>query len=316
MRFAVIGCGAIGSRYLEWVRDMGHEAAGCDPDPGRREQIFDDLGIAAFATIEETLQWAPQRVLVATPPDLHEQTARPIAEAGIPLLIEKPVAHTLAAAKDIAVLAHNSNGPVNVVCNMRFHAGVRAIHDNLPRIGQVLTFRGVFGHRLSQMRKTGGDFARNTVTGGGVVLDCIHEFDYLSWLFGPAAEVKGHCARVGVDPIDAEDLAEVLFHMQSGVTGSLHLDFLMRQKRRGLEVIGSEANLVWLSTGKAPEVCTVTLSTNEKEEMLLDIPSIDARDEYAGMLARFIDGGDGLQTVDEAVDALEAALIARDGEAA
>jgi predicted dehydrogenase len=196
---------------------------------------------------------------------------------------------------------------------MRFHIGVQAIRANLARIGRPMYFRGVFGHRLSQMRTTGGEFAREGAMGGGVVLDCIHEFDYLRLLFGPITDVRGMVTQIGEERIDAEDIAEVMFVHASGVHGTLHLDFLMRQKRRGIEVIGVDGTLSWFSTGKTPEVARVTFADQRGEIVLLDNVEVDPRQEYEVMLEHFLAGTGELQSVDEAIAALDAALKARSG---
>ena len=130
-------------------------------------------------------------------------------------------------------------------------------------------------------------------------------------LFGPISAIKSCVEQVGDDALKAEDLAQVILTFESGLRGSLHLDFLMRQKRRGLEVIGTEGNLIWLSTGRMPENCEVSFATQCGEKQLLDVPDLDASLAYRNMLDRFFGDGEGLQTVDDAMAALQAALTAR-----
>lgn len=313
MKVAVIGCGAIGSRYLQWLAELGCDVAGCEIDDARRQEVRSTSSGPVFEDLQDLLSWAPERAIVAVPPHHHEGLARSVIAAGIPVLTEKPLAHDLESGRRLVEAAKTASAAAHVACNMRFHVGVRAIGENISRAGKVICFRGLFGHRLSQMRKTGGDFARDLKSGGGVVLDCIHEFDYLRMLFGPIRNVRSFVTQIGVDRIEAEDLAEVVLEFESGVIGQLHLDFLMRQKRRSLEVIGSDANLTWLSVGKNPEVCKVTLATNDEETILVDQASVDPSEEYRLMLERFLGNGDGLQSVDEAFAALEAALVAQKG---
>jgi predicted dehydrogenase len=313
MRIGVIGCGAIGSRYVHWLSQLGQTVGAMDIDADRLRPL-ENLGAQCFENIEALLEWQPDGVVIATPPHHHESAAVPFLERGIQALIEKPLAHTIESALRIDEVAERTSAATYVVCNMRFHVGVQGIRNHLDRIGRPLYCRGMFGHRLSQMRKVGGEFARDADSGGGVVMDCIHEFDFLQWLFGPIHNLSSHVASIGEDVINAEDVADIHLDFTSGIRGSLHLDFLMRQKRRGLEIIGTDGNLSWLSTGKAPEQCTVQFDTNDVHELLIEDLDVDSNDEYLSMLRRFIDGETSeLQTIKESIKSLELALQARAG---
>ncbi|MCH2149997.1 MAG: Gfo/Idh/MocA family oxidoreductase [Phycisphaerales bacterium] len=313
MRIGVIGCGAIGSRYAHWLSQLGQDVGVMDVDADRLRPVADS-GARCFETLQGVLEWQPERVIVATPPHHHETAAMPFLEQGIHMLIEKPVAHTIESAQRLAEAAERTGASAQVVCNMRFHVGVQGIREHLHRVGRPLYCRGMFGHRLSQMRKVGGEFARQAEFGGGVVMDCIHEFDFLQWIFGPIHNLASHVDSIGEDTINAEDIADIRLEFESGIQGALHLDFLMRQKRRGLEIIGTEGNLSWLSTGKAPEQCTVEFDTNDIHELLVEDLDVDSNAEYLAMLSRFLEGDvSELQTINESIRSLELALRARAG---
>jgi len=304
----------MGSRYVEWLSELGHDVAAVDRDAERLAPLAPLARGGCHAVLEPLLAWKPQRIVVATPPEHHEAAAIAAMDSGADVLIEKPLAHSLAAGRRIAAAATRARGRVFVACNMRFHVGVAGVRQHLHLAGRLFSFRGVFGHRLSQMRRVGGGFARSAEAGGGVVMDCIHEIDYLRWLFGPVRRLRSVVARLGEEVVDAEDLAEIVIEFDSGMIGSLHLDFLMRQKRRGLEVIGEQGTLAWTSLGKMPERCTVCFSTNERSDTLLEVPDVSGKQEYIAMLGHFIAGTeDALQTVGEALIALELALAARAG---
>ena len=88
----------------------------------------------------------------------------------------------------------------------------------------------------------------------------------------------------------------------------------MRQKRRGLEIIGTDGNLSWLSAGKNPEQCTVQFDTNDIHELLVEDLDVDSNAEYLAMLQRFLEGDvSELQTINESIRSLELALRARAG---
>jgi predicted dehydrogenase len=81
--------------------------------------------------------------------------------------------------------------------------------------------------------------------GGGVLLDAVHELDYLVWLFADADEVSATAEHVSDLAGDTEDLAEVTVRFASGVLAQVHLDYVQRAYRRNLQVIGEAGVIVW-----------------------------------------------------------------------
>jgi len=312
MKVGVAGCGSIGTRYVGWLTELGVEVIAFDPVPERRDAARAAGARWVVDDYRSLLDGGVQRVLIASPPTTHTALAQPALEAGLDVLIEKPLAADLSSAMALCTAAANAPGRAWVVCNMRFHPGIQCVRDNLVRIGRPLFARAHFGHRLAQMRPAGlGAYAADADAGGGVILDCIHELDYLRWLFGPIDSVDTLAARIGPDEINAEDYAEIRLRHADGVHVALHLDFLMRWKRRGLEVHGTEGGLIWASEGKQPERCSVWFTEYGAEHVLLQCPDVDGTQPYRSMLRAFLDAPESLQTVTEGAAVLAVALRAR-----
>jgi len=322
LRVGVVGCGSIGARYVRWLGDLGRmDVAAHDLDSTALSRVACESGVQAFATLDELLHWSPDAVIVATPPSAHEAVALPVLHAGGHVLVEKPIAHTLESARSILAGAADAGRPLYVVCNMRFHPGPATIHRHLAEIGEPLFSRAYFGHALTSMRP-GRDhravYAAAREMGGGAVLDCIHEFDYQQWLFGPIEEVGGWAGTIGLEGIDAEDYAEILLGFRNGMRSSIHLDFLQRFRRRGCEVVGTEGTLLWESEGKNPQRSRVRLLRTDQTHETLHASVVDSPAIYRRMLAEYLDtiagGGPStvLQTGEEAIRTLAAALLARE----
>jgi predicted dehydrogenase len=313
MKIVVVGCGSIGSRYVRWLNDLGVQVIACDTDPSRFEAFKDLNDVVSATSLEDALSTKPDRVLVATPPNTHADVACASFDAGADVLIEKPIASTLEDAERIVDKANQLGRRAWVVCNMRFHDGPQTLKHNMSKVGSALFVRVHFGHRLSQMRPVGINvFASSKEDGGGVILDCIHEIDYLRWFFGEVDTVNSWVGQIGPDKIDAEDYAEIQLQFKSGVRVAVHLDFIMRRKRRGAEIIGTEGNLIWNSEGRAPENCTITFADNKGEQILLHNPEVDSNASYIRMLKDFLDGGDNLQSADDGLQALLVAIKAKE----
>jgi predicted dehydrogenase len=313
MKIVVVGCGSIGSRYVRLLNDLGVQVIACDSDPERFEAFKDLKDIITVTNLDDALSTQPDRMIVATPPNAHADIACAGFEAGVDVLIEKPIASTLEDARRIVDTARRLGCSAWVVCNMRFHDGPQTLKHYMKKIGTPLFARVHFGHRLSQMRPVGTNvFASSKDEGGGVILDCIHEIDYLRWFFGEVDTVDSWVGQIGPDKIDAEDYAEINLLFKSGVRVALHLDFIMRRKRRGAEIIGTEGNLHWNSEGRAPENCTVSFADDKGESILLHNPEVDPNVSYIRMLQELLGNGQNLQSASDGMRALSVALKARE----
>jgi predicted dehydrogenase len=259
----VVGCGSIGERHLKNLKALGAgPLLACDVDAGRREAVARALDVATVATLDEGLRARPRGALICTPPATHLALALMAAEAGCHLFIEKPLADRLDGVDALARLVTERELVALVACNMRFHPGIRQLKHWLDEgaAGRVLAAHAEFGHWLPGWRP-GVDYrsvySAHRTAGGGILLDAIHEIDYLGWFLGPLADVACLEAKVSDLEIDAEDTVALLLRAASGAVVTVHLDYTQRVKRRRCAVLGSEGTLIWESRGKSPERCVI-----------------------------------------------------------
>src|SRR5439155_1168994 len=78
-------------------------------------------------------------------------------------------------------------------------------------------------------------YGAKQAAGGGIILDSIHEFDYLTWLLGLPREVFAYAGKVSTLEIDTEDTADVLMRFDYGTVANVHLDYLQRTYRRATD---------------------------------------------------------------------------------
>ena len=134
--------------------------------------------------------------------------------------------------------------------NLRFLPSLRRVKALLDekRIGEILAARAEFGAYLPDWRP-GRDYRDNyairAAEGGGILLDAIHEFDYLGWLLGDVAEVWCTAEHRSDLAGDTEDLVEATLRFESGVLGQVHLDYIQRVYRRKLLLIGDGGSIEW-----------------------------------------------------------------------
>lgn len=250
MRFVVIGAGSIGRRHLSNLRFLGHEVLVFDTDRVRLGEVGVSQGVETLRTLEEVTSRKVDGVLICTPPASHLPLARRALGWGTHVFVEKPLAPTSAGVAEFLAETAARGFRVLVGSNLRFFRPlqrVKALVDE-GRIGRVLAVRAQCGFYLPSW-KPGMDYREtyraHAAEGGGILLDAIHEFDYLRWIFGPIREVFCTAGRLSGLAIDVEDFAEVTLRFASGAVAQLHLDYLQRSYRRNCEVIGEEGVIIW-----------------------------------------------------------------------
>ena len=250
MRVLVIGTGSVGARHCRNLVSLGHAVLAWDADPGRLREVGRVAGVSAAPSLEDAFAAKPDAAMICTPPASHVAPARRALDAGLHLFIEKPIASTVAEARPLVEEAERRGRLLAVGFNLRFLPSLRRVKALLEdkRVGKVLAVRAEFGSYLPDWRP-GRDYRENYAVraeqGGGILLDAIHELDYLGWLFGEVTDVLCTSGHVSDLHGDTEDLAEVTLRFESGVLAQVHLDYLQRVYRRNLQVIGDAGVITW-----------------------------------------------------------------------
>ncbi len=259
-------------------------------------------------------------VIVATPHSSHIALARKFLYSTKHILIEKPISNELSTLDSFQAEVKAAGCSIYVVSNMRFHPAVILLAENMDKIGEVRFSSAYYGNYLPSMRPNADYrklYAASRDAGGGVILDAIHEIDYLCWLLGQANAVQSVAEKISDLDIDVEDYASINLLHDKKIMTEIHLDYLQQFKRRGCDLIGSKGTLTWRSEGKKPEHCTVRLFEKETESwtVLLDDQDLNNAKPYEDMMESFIaviKGGTrgSLSTMDEGIQNLKLALLA------
>ncbi len=249
--FLVVGVGSIGKRHIANLRRVGvRRIWAYDPQIERVDEAEARWGVRGFSSLEDALAAGPKAVLVCSPPVYHVPQALAAARAGAHLFVEKPLSASLEGVDELLAEVEARGLKTLVGCNFRFHPGLQHLRAALQEgaLGRVLFARAEFGQYLPDWHPwedyRQGYSARRDL-GGGVVLDRIHEIDYLVWLFGPVEEVTGWVGRVSDLDIETEDLAEAWLRFRSGVRAAVHVDYLNRTYTCRAEVVAAEGTAWW-----------------------------------------------------------------------
>ncbi|MBS0375393.1 MAG: Gfo/Idh/MocA family oxidoreductase [Proteobacteria bacterium] len=229
LRAAVIGVGYLGRFHAQkWASLAGCRLVGiADPVPATRAAVAAELGVAAHADWRELLG-AVEAVSIATPTPQHHPIAKACLEAGIHVLVEKPITTTVAEAEDLIATAARAGRVLQVGHLERFNSAVRAIE------GIVTRPRFIESARLAPFRQRGTDVS--------VVLDLmIHDIDLIqSIVRSPLRSAEAIGAKVFSDDLD---IANARLTFESGCVANVTASRVSLKTERKLRLFEDEAYL-------------------------------------------------------------------------
>jgi predicted dehydrogenase len=248
LRWVVVGAGSIGRRHLRNLVELGAD----NIVVVRRDARPLDGELASIPVVSELPPTVDARsaAVVCSPTVHHARDSTVALRSGYHVLVEKPVA---SRAEDVALMTQASAAVrrhVMVGSCLRFHPVLSelraAVHAG--QFGRV-HWAGVWcAQHLADWRPNRDyreTYSASRAQGGGVLLDLIHEIDYLHWIFGQG---KTGWASVGDGRglgIDAEDSADLAVHFENGPLALCHLDALSRPAVRGGLLTGDRAVARW-----------------------------------------------------------------------
>jgi predicted dehydrogenase len=229
LRAAVIGAGYLGRFHAQkWAALPGCRlVAVADPAAATRAAVGAELGVEAVADWRELLGRV-DAVSIATPTPLHHPIASACLDAGLHVLVEKPITTTVAEAEDLIRVAAARGRVLQVGHLERFNSAVRAIE------GLVTRPRFIESSRLAPFRQRGTDVS--------VVLDLmIHDIDLIqSIVRSPLASLDAIGAKVFSDDID---IANARLKFASGCVANVTASRVSLKTERKLRLFEDEAYL-------------------------------------------------------------------------
>jgi predicted dehydrogenase len=218
----VIGAGVIGRTHLATLqRESGCRIVGlADPTPVARD-LADTLGLTHHADHRDLLARPDLAgVIIATPTALHVPIGLDAVAAGIPALVEKPIAPTVAQARELATAAETAGVPLLVGHHRRHNPIVVAARDAVRsgRLGRLTTVTALW-----TLRKPDDyyDSAWRRQPGGGPVLtNLIHDIDLLRFVCGEIESVQAMVSTAGRG-LPINDSAVVSLRFISGALGTI-----------------------------------------------------------------------------------------------
>jgi predicted dehydrogenase len=244
--FLVVGAGPIAERHIGILQRLVPSAS----FTVWRNRPVQCGEFHTVNTLECAIARRPHAAIVASPASHHLAAAMSLAEAGIDLFVEKPLATSLDGVEALLARCKASGVVLQVGYCMRFSAGfaalARVVGDGT--IGRPLHVFASVGQYLPDWRP-GRDYrlgvSARAALGGGAALELSHEFDYVRALLGRPLNVSARALRSGTLDIDVEDCLDALVEFGGGALASIHVDMLSRSVERRCRIVATAGTVEW-----------------------------------------------------------------------
>ena len=326
VRIGIVGLGNIGSYHADFLREVesAELVAGLDVDATARRTFAEEYGVETYEDRGDLFSEV-DAVIVTTPNRFHEEYAVGALEAGLDVLLEKPLAHTVESAERIAEAAEAAEGICMVGFNNRFSNPVEVLKHDLRagRYGDVTHVEANYVRRRG-IPGRGSWFTSKEVAGGGALIDIgVHAIDLALYFldFPEVVEVSGttraefggredyaYLRQWGADEgpggFDVEDSASAFIRCADGKTVSLEVawavnrpdtdEFVIRGTEAGatLDRNDHELSVYEAGVGGANHLSTTTVETRE---------SVTHREEQRAFVSAVQKGTLDRNTVDQAL---------------
>ncbi len=255
VRLGIVGVGLMGQGHaahlLAGKISRAELTAVCDLDPRQLQKFPDRPALRTFTSLEALLAAkAVDAVLIATPHYAHTTVGLAALEAGLHVLVEKPISVHRADAERLIAAHRGSPQVFAAMFNQRtdpfFREIRRLVRDGglgaVQRVQWTITnwFRPQSYYASATWRATWAG------EGGGVLLNqCPHNLDLYQWIFGQPRRVRGFCGFGRYHDIEVEDDVTAYFEHGDGVHGTFITATGEAPGTNRLEVAAENGRLVY-----------------------------------------------------------------------
>ncbi len=248
----IIGCGSIGRRHAQNAQTLGLRMIVCDADIERAKELAKEVHAKAYyADYQEAYEKHSDisAAVVATPSGFHIEQALFLAQKGIHLFIEKPLAVTMKGIDTLLKTIDENKVIVMIGQSYRFHEGYLALKKLLDDkvIGSIYYVDFWGGQYLPDWHPDMDyrtEYAAQEKLGGGVLFTSMsHMFDSVQFFFGEVVDLSGWKARLSDLEIDVEDSVFCLIKTARNIIVQCQSNFLQRSPEHRMMIVGEHGTI-------------------------------------------------------------------------
>ncbi len=320
MKIVIAGTGSIGYRHIQNIRRIIPAAQFVFIRKDKRvDNLSEKVSAVVVSDTREAMVLNPDCAVIATPSAFHTQLILEFIQYGLPLYIEKPVVIKQSDVDAIrgCIKKYHYTSATLVGCNLRYLKSLRIIKSIIQsgQVGRIARVSLQAGQWLPDWRPTQDyrvSYSSDSVRGGGVIWDLIHELDSARFLLGDFDQVKALSSNFEPLEINSEAVAVIILgKSEGGPLLTIGLDYVSRVPVRKYEIYAEKATLIWDLSGK-----TLVKQTVNGLDMLSDNPEdFDVSETYIDAMKEFFNaienGINTSQDIEEGLKSVELALLAK-----
>lgn len=244
LKVCFVGIGSIAKRHIKNLSSICFDrAVSLQVDAFRRHSITFD-GVCNTYTSISDVPCDYDIVFITNPTECHLETLNQFHDKGKHFFIEKPVV-SLSQIEYAKNFRLRNNSVYYVACPLRYNAIIQWVKNNVNP-SDIIAVRSISSSYLPDWRP-GQDY-RDTYSahkdlGGGVSIDLIHEWDYITYLFGWPETVYSLIGKKSNLEIDSDDYAIYIADYKDIIV-ELHVDYFGRKPIREIQLFTSDDTII------------------------------------------------------------------------
>ena len=251
--FVITGGGSIGKRHLKNLISLNIDKENIFVLEPREDRVSEikSLGINnCLKDIREFDDISIKAAIICSPTSYQIDQAIYFANKKADLMIEKPLSRDLLNIDKLKDIVSKNKLVTFIAYIFRFAPSIKYLKEILEKkvIGEIFFVRGEFSEYLPDWHpyeKYNSFYMAQKQLGGGSILDQSHIMDLVHYLFGNFKSVMAFNNKVSGLEIEADDIAEMIVELKSGILASIHTDIFGRKHSKSLEIKGSKGNIHW-----------------------------------------------------------------------
>jgi len=245
MKVCFVGIGSIAKRHIRNLREICREKGiKLRIDAFRRFSMDKPDGIFEIYNKIEDVSGDYDIIFITNPTEKHLETLREFHEKGKNFFIEKPVV-SISQINDAKEFQLHDNAVYYIACPLRYNAVIQYIKEHIS-VDDVISVRSISSSYLPEWRP-GQDYRKiysaHKDMGGGVSIDLIHEWDYLTYLFGWPEKMHSLRGKKSPLEIDSDDYAIYIAEYMDKII-ELHLDYFGRNTIREIQLFTKDDTII------------------------------------------------------------------------
>ncbi len=287
MAILIVGIGSIGKRHINNLISLGYS----NFILVNRSRNFDEsfASLKCYSTIQEAIvNHDVTHAFVCTPTSRHINDVTLLVENNVQnIFLEKPVSHNFDRIDEMVLVSKKCKRFI-VGFDLHFDPGLNKVRQLLQDkvIGNVLSVNAFVGQYLPDWRPHEDHrkgMSASIEKGGGVLLDLVHEFDYVRWFLGTPLYIASIVQHNSSLEIETEDMANVLIKFENNSTATIHLDYHQKKMIRNFVMTGTNGTIKWDLT-----LNQVDWIDKDKKEMQFCYKDFERNDRFISIVKAFM----------------------------